>query len=70
MNKPKGKHIWTAKVGEKGQIVIPKQAREVFGIKPGDNLLLLGDKDRGLAIPPKSSLDEIAKLIFSKDDEK
>ena len=65
-----GKYAWTVTVGEKGQIVIPKQAREVFGIKPGDNLLLLGDKDRGLAIPLKSSLDEIAKLIFSKDDEK
>ena len=65
-----GKYAWTVTVGEKGQIVIPKQAREVFGIKPGDNLLLLGDKDRGLAIPPKSSLDEIAKLIFLKDDEK
>ena len=67
---PEGKYAWTVTVGEKGQIVIPKQAREVFGIKPGDNLLLLGDKDRGLAIPPKSSLDEIAKLIFPKDDEK
>ena len=67
---PEGKYAWTVTVGEKGQIVIPKQAREVFGIKPGDNLLLLGDKDRGLAIPPKSSLDEIAKLIFLKDDEK
>ena len=67
---PEGKYAWTVTVGEKGQIVIPKQAREVFGIKPGDNLLLLGDKDRGLAIPPKSSLDEISKLIFSKDDEK
>lgn len=65
-----GKYAWTVTVGEKGQIVIPKQAREIFNIKPGDNLLLLGDKDRGLAIPPKASLDEIAKLIFSKDDEK
>ena len=65
-----GKYAWTVTVGEKGQIVIPKQAREVFGIKPGDNLLLLGDKDRGHEIPTKSSLDEIAKLIFSKDDEK
>ena len=65
-----GKYAWTVTVGEKGQIVIPKQAREIFNIKPGDNLLLLGDKDRGLAIPPKSSLDAITKLIFSKDDEK
>lgn len=41
---PKGKYAWTATVGEKGQIVIPKQAREVFHIKPGDTILLLGDE--------------------------
>ena len=52
MNAPKGKYAWTATVGEKGQIVIPKQARDIFGIKPGDTLLLLGDEQRGIAIPP------------------
>lgn len=46
MKNPKGKYAWTATVGEKGQIVIPKQAREVFGIKPGDTLLILGDEER------------------------
>ena len=50
MNTPKGKYAWTATVGEKGQIVIPKQARELFGIRPGDTLLLLGDEKRGIAI--------------------
>ena len=44
MAKPEGKYAWTATVGEKGQIVIPKQARELFDIKPGDTLLLLGDE--------------------------
>ena len=39
MKGPKGKYAWTATVGEKGQIVIPKQARDLFGIKPGDTLL-------------------------------
>ena len=43
-------HAWTAKVGTKGQIVIPKEAREIFSIEPGDNLLILGDEIRGLAI--------------------
>lgn len=43
MNTPKGKYIWTARVGEKGQIVIPKQAREVFDINAGDTVLLFGD---------------------------
>lgn len=47
MNAPKGKYAWTATVGEKGQIVIPKQARDIFGIKPGDTLLLLGDEREG-----------------------
>ena len=37
--------IGTAKVGDRGQIVIPKEARELYGIKPGDTLLLLGDDD-------------------------
>ena len=64
MNAPEGKYAWTVTVGEKGQIVIPKQAREVFGIRPGDSLLLLGDADRGLAIPPKSSLAQLSELLF------
>ena len=34
-------HAWTAKVGTKGQIVIPKEAREIFDINPGDTLLVL-----------------------------
>ena len=55
MNGPAGKYAWTVTVGEKGQIVIPKQARELFGIRPGDNLILLGDEKRGLEIPPKAA---------------
>ena len=46
----KEKFIWTAKVGDKGQIVIPKEAREVFDIKSGDSLILFGDIKRGIAI--------------------
>ncbi len=64
MNAPAGKYAWTATVGEKGQIVIPKQAREVFGIKPGDTLLLLGDEEKGIAIPPKTQAQELFKWIF------
>ena len=47
---PKGKGAWTARVGEKGQIVIPKDARDMFSIRHGDTVLLLGDEKRGLAI--------------------
>lgn len=69
MGKPKGKYAWTVTVGEKGQIVIPKQAREVFGIRPGDNLVLLGDEKRGLAIPPKSAFAQFAAAVFdTKED--
>ena len=64
MNRPKGKYAWTATVGEKGQIVIPKQAREIFDIKPGDTLLLLGDEQLGIAIPPKSSVDLLSSHVF------
>ena len=66
MNGPKGLYVWTATVGEKGQIVIPKQARELFGIRPGDTLLILGDEARGIAIPPKRQFADLAKEVFGK----
>ncbi|MDE7010067.1 MAG: AbrB/MazE/SpoVT family DNA-binding domain-containing protein [Oscillospiraceae bacterium] len=66
MNGPAGKYAWTVTVGEKGQIVIPKQARELFGIRPGDNLILLGDEKRGLAIPPKAAFDQLAAAVFDQ----
>ena len=64
MSEPEGKYAWTATVGEKGQIVIPKQARDVFGIKPGDTLLLLGDEERGIAIPHKGAFSELFAAAF------
>lgn len=68
MNAPKGKYAWTATVGEKGQIVIPKQARDIFGIKPGDTLLLLGDEQRGIAIPPKGAFTELFGIAYGEKD--
>ena len=64
MRAPQGRYAWTATVGEKGQIVIPKQAREIFNIKPGDTLLILGDEDRGIAIPNKGAFSELFSLAF------
>lgn len=59
-----GKHMFgTVKIGEKGQILIPKEAREVFGLKPGDKLLMLGDEKRGIALIKMD--DAILQEMFS-----
>lgn len=68
MKAPEGKYAWTATVGEKGQIVIPKQARDIFGIRPGDTLLILGDEERGIAIPPKGAFAELFGMAFQEKD--
>lgn len=70
MSTPKGKYIWSAKVSEKGQIVIPKEAREVFNIKPGDTLLLLGDVERGIAIVNNEAYLKFAEDIFKAQNTK
>ncbi len=62
-----GKFACSVKVGEKGQIVIPKDIRDAFGIIAGDTLLVLADKKRGIAIPPKSAFTELTKNIFGAD---
>lgn len=64
MVKPKGRHAWTVKVGEKGQIVIPKEARDLFNIEPGDTLVVLGDEKRGIAIPPKNTFAKLTSMLF------
>ena len=61
----KGQHIFgTVKVGEKGQIVIPKEARRIFGINPGDTLLVLGDEAQGLAVVKADVMQELAVNIL------
>lgn len=64
MEYPKGKYAWTVKIGEKGQFVIPKEARDVFGIHPGDTIIVLADEEKGIAIPPKSMLEGLINTIF------
>ena len=72
---PKGKFLSIVKVGEKGQIVIPKGARELFGIRPGDSLLLMADKKRGIALVAADELSapaglfELAKEAEDKDEQ-
>ena len=54
----------TAKVGDRGQIVIPKEAREFFGIEPGDTLLILGKSETGLIVSKPEALNDLAQKIF------
>ena len=54
----------TAKVGDRGQIVIPKEAREFFGIQPGDTLLILGKNETGLIVTKPETLHNLADKIF------
>ena len=54
----------TAKVGDRGQIVIPKEARELFHIRPGDTLLILGEEEKGLIVSRPELLRELADQIF------
>ena len=71
---PVGKHILgksnaqrvfgTAKVGDRGQIVIPKEAREFFGIEPGDTHLILGNTQTGLIVTRLETLNNLADQIF------
>lgn len=68
---PKGMNAWTVKIGEKGQFVIPKEARDMLGIVPGDTILVLGDVERGIAIPPKKMMNKYIASMFedlSKED--
>ena len=73
---PGGKHILgkqnskrvfgTARVGDRGQIVIPKEARELFNIRPGDTLLILGEPDTGLVVSRTEVLNNLANEILNK----
>ena len=66
MEFPNGKYAWMVKVGEKGQFVIPKEAREMFDLQPGNEILVLGDVKKGIAIMPKKMQQEYITKIFSE----
>jgi AbrB family looped-hinge helix DNA binding protein len=57
----KDKYMGVCKVGEKGQIVIPKEARDMFGITPGDTVIILCDKKKGMAIVKSEFFDPLAE---------
>lgn len=58
-----GKYMSTVKMGPKGQIVIPKEVRQLYNIRPGDSFLLLADQDRGVALIPQSRYQEMMALF-------
>ena len=68
MEIPNGKYAWMVKIGEKGQFVIPKEAREIFDLQPGYEILVLGDKERGLAILPRKQQQEMIDRMFPKEE--
>jgi len=66
-----GKHIFgTVKVGERGQIVIPKEAREIFGINPGDTIMVLGDEKRGIALVKAEKFRSLAVKMLKIFEER
>ena len=67
MEIPNGHYIFgTVKVGERGQIIIPKEARQVFDIKAGDILIVLGDEKWGIAVTKSDVLEKHAFDVFQK----
>ena len=68
MEIPNGKFAWMVKIGEKGQFVIPKEARDLFDLKPGYEIVVLGDREKGLAILPRDQQQEFIARIFSHMD--
>ena len=64
----KDKFVGIAKVGEKGQIVIPKEARAMFDIKSGDSIIVLCDKEKGIALLKADAIEDLSEKIFPKGD--
>ena len=64
----KDKFVSIAKVGEKGQIVIPKEAREMFNIKPGDSIIVLCDKEKGIALLKADAIEDLSNKVFPKGE--
>lgn len=70
MKQQKGRFAGTVRVGEKGQIVIPKGARDLLGIQPGDTLLVLADEKRGIAVTKDDVLLQQFEAILGSEAEK
>lgn len=64
----KDKFVGIAKVGEKGQIVIPKEARDMFDITSGDSIVVLCDKEKGIALLKADAIEDLADKVFRKGE--
>lgn len=64
------KFVGISKVGEKGQIVIPKEARDMFDIKPGDSIIVLCDKEKGIALLKADAIEDLTDKVFLKGGNK
>ena len=64
----KNKFIGISKVGEKGQIVIPIEVRKMFNIEPGDSVIVLADKEKGIALVKSESIEEFTNGVLDKID--
>ena len=70
MDFQEGKYAWMVKIGEKGQFVIPKEARALFSLQEGDSLLLMADKNQGIAIQPFSYAEAFWNAVSGMKREK
>lgn len=70
MKNEKSKYMGVCKVGEKGQIVIPKEARDMFSIVPNDTVVVLCDKKKGMAIVKADFFEGVTEKIFGKGSDK
>ena len=68
MKVPEGKYAWMVKIGEKGQFVIPKEARDLFDLQPGCEILVLGDEKQGIAILPRKQQKEFLAKMFPSNE--
>ncbi|MBR6585530.1 MAG: AbrB/MazE/SpoVT family DNA-binding domain-containing protein [Firmicutes bacterium] len=65
LTSPRGKHFFgVVTVGERGQIVIPKDARKLFDINAGDKLVVLGEDNQGIAIVKADNFESFAKTLL------
>ena len=63
----KNKYVGVCKVGEKGQIVIPKEIRSMFDINPGDSVIVLCDKEKGIALLKADVIENLTDLVLGKE---